>query len=156
MMKKISLAAASLLVVSSLLLSACDGNQMPVSQGPVATLDARLLPNDEWQLSSQHIQLSFCRDRINEALLAEADELRRWRVVEQVTAFPPYRHEGLAELARFEQQYGLLLWQLSGNVSSQRYALVTAAAQPQASASDVFAALTTLSRDDAICYSAVE
>ncbi|MDX1705823.1 hypothetical protein [Pseudidiomarina sp.] len=119
----------------------------------VRQIDLSLLPNDQWELSSGVLQLSFCRDRINDALLAEREELRRWRVVGEVTAMPSRRIEGLEILADFYKEYDVLLWQLSGTVSSQFYRVAVPADQ---NGGNVFNALARIGRDRRVCFSALE
>ena len=71
-----------------------------LKEGEIISLDQQLLPNREWQISRSVIELlSFCRDRVNEDLLASESELRGWRGSGEPTAFPPYRDEGLEKLA---------------------------------------------------------
>lgn len=137
------------------LLAGCSPPQSNSTSTPskVAELDLQLLPNQQWQLSNERIQLSFCRNRTNEALLADAAELRLWRLSGEITAFPDYRAEGLAALAEIFAEHDVLLWQESGTVSSQLYRL----ASPQdAEARSLFSAVARLNRDSSICYVAVD
>lgn len=120
----------------------------------VNAIDKSLLPNQQWAFADGVLQLSFCRDRINDALMAEAEELRTWRLIGESTAFPARRHEGLALLAEFHQQYEVLLWQQSGTVSSQFYRLVVP--QGQQRNASIFNALAKVGRDRRICFSAVD
>lgn len=123
-------------------------------QALVDAIDMSLLPNQQWAFADGVLQLSFCRDRINDALMAEAEELRTWRLIGEVTAFPARRHEGLELLAEFHQQYQVLLWQQSGTVSSQFYRLVVP--QGQQRNASIFNALASVGRDRRICFSAVD
>jgi hypothetical protein len=86
--------------------------------------------------------------------MAEAEELRTWRLIGEVTAFPARRHEGLEVLAEFYQQHDVLLWQQSGTVSSQFYRLVVP--QGQQRNASIFNALASVGRDRRICFSAVD
>lgn len=119
----------------------------------VRQVDLSMLPNDQWEVSSDVLQLSFCRDRINDAMLAEREELRRWRLVGEVSAMPSRRVEGLEILADFYQNYDVMLWQLSGNVSSQFYRVAVPAGQ---NGGNVFNALARIGRDRRVCYTALE
>lgn len=137
------------------------GCQEPSSPAPtddaltqIQQFDLQRLPNAEWAFVDGVLQLSFCRNRDNDRLLASAEELRRWRLIGEVSAFPPGRAEGLALLADFYRQYGVLLYQQSGTVSAQYYrVLVPAHEQRQGS---IFNALASVGRDRRICFSAVE
>ena len=120
----------------------------------ILELDMSLLPNQQWAFAEGILQLSFCRNSSNDALLAEVDELRRWRLIGEVSALPPQRHDGLALLAEFYHQYEVLLWQQSGTVSSQFYRLVVP--QGQQHRASIYNALAQVGRDRRICYSAVE
>lgn len=120
----------------------------------IQAVDLSRLPNPQWGLAEGILQLSFCRNSSNDALLAEADELRRWRLVGEASAMPPRRQHGLLLLAEFYQQYGVLLWQQSGTVSSQFYRLVVP--QGQAQQASIYDALARLGRDRRICFSAVD
>ncbi|RUO79753.1 hypothetical protein CWI84_08960 [Idiomarina tyrosinivorans] len=123
----------------------------------VTRLDMRQLPNQQWQLSHAAIEISFCRDRINEALLAEPGELNRWRLLGEPSAFPPYRQEGLEKLAQLYQQQQLLLWQVAGTVSAQRYHLVAPASWSKGAVADaVYPAVASLGQRDDICHIKVE
>lgn len=147
---------ATVVVTSSLLLAcqpAAERPQTPEAE-LIQTLDISLLPNQQWAFADGVLQLSFCRDRINDALMAEADELRTWRLIGEATAFPPRRPEGLALLSEFYQEYEVLLWQQSGTVSSQFYRLVVP--QGQQRNASIFNALAKVGRDRRICFSAVD
>jgi hypothetical protein len=147
----------SLVALVSCLLWACEpANERTetAQQALVNTIDMSLLPNQQWAFADGVLQISFCRDRINDALMAEAEELRTWRAIGEVTAFPARRHEGLALLAEFHQQYEVLLWQQSGTVSSQFYRLVVP--QGQQRSASIFNALASVGRDRRICFSAVD
>jgi hypothetical protein len=147
----------SLIALLSGLLWACE----PISertenpdQALLNAIDMSLLPNQQWAFADGVLQLSFCRDRINDALMAEAEELRTWRLIGEVTACPARRHEGLEVLAEFYQQHDVLLWQQSGTVSSQFYRLVVP--QGQQRNASIFNALASVGRDRRICFSAVD
>ncbi|MCA1767496.1 MAG: hypothetical protein LC639_04660 [Idiomarina sp.] len=123
----------------------------------IKALDEQLLPNTDWQLSKATIELSFCRDRINEALLASKSELRGWRLSGERTAFPPYRQEGLDALSRLFEETGTLLWQIEGNVSAQRYHVVKPAGVSKGELADaVFPAVVALSSMPEVCHAAVD
>lgn len=147
-----------LIGVVAVLLVGCSepaSNQLTVAE--VKGLDQQLLPNDNWQLSRATIELSFCRDRVNEALLASEAELRGWRLTGEPTAFPPYRSTGLEALAEVRAQTNVLLWQRQGNVSAQRYAVVNPASASRGAVADsVFPALVKLSSLPQICHAAVD
>ncbi|MEX1221890.1 MAG: hypothetical protein WEA82_07255 [Idiomarina sp.] len=122
------------------------------AENRAAELDLQILPNQQWQLSRESIQLSFCRNRTNEALLADTAELRLWRLSGEITAFPDYRAEGLEALQRVFAEHDVLLWQESGSVSSQLYRLVSPEGAPQRS---LFSAIARLNRDSRLCYVAI-
>tara|TARA_R100000935_G_C2819716_1_gene159119 strand:+ start:1127 stop:1603 length:477 start_codon:yes stop_codon:yes gene_type:complete len=123
----------------------------------VKALDEQLLPNNNWQLSRATIELSFCRNRINEALLASEAELRGWRLSGESTAFPPHRSEGVNALSKLFKQTDVLLWQAEGNVSAQRYHLVKPAKASKGEVVDaVFPAVVSLSATDEVCHAAVD
>ncbi|AAV81893.1 UNVERIFIED_ORG: hypothetical protein DFO82_0909 [Idiomarina abyssalis] len=123
----------------------------------VKALDEQLLPNNNWQLSRATIELSFCRNRINEALLASEAELRGWRLSGESTAFPPHRSEGINALSKLFKQTDVLLWQAEGNVSAQRYHLVKPAKASKGEVVDaVFPAVVSLSAIDEVCHAAVD
>lgn len=111
------------------------------------------LPNADWKVSEGTIQLSFCRNRVNDALLATEEDLNRWRLVQEPSALPQRRQSGLAELASLYSEHGVLLWQEWGTVSSQSYRVVAAREQALPSLLD---ALARLGRDDRICFSALD
>ncbi len=119
----------------------------------VAQVNLQNLPNRDWQLSEGTLQLSFCRNKINDALLAEAEDLNRWRLVQEPSALPERRQLGLQQLASLYQKYDVLLWQEWGTVSSQGYRL---AAPIDAIEPSLIDALARLGRDDAICFSALD
>lgn len=151
------LAVVTTVVLSSSLLLACQ----PAAEAPqspeaelIQALDLSLLPNQQWAFADGVLQLSFCRDRINDALMAEVDELRTWRLIGEASAFPPRRPEGLALLSEFYQDYEVLLWQQSGTVSAQFYRLVVP--QGQQRNASIFNALAKVGRDRRICFSAVD
>lgn len=119
-------------------------------------LDLQSLPNDKWQLSHAVIELSFCRNPVNETLLASEMELNNWRLTGDVTAFPPYRKEGLAQLEELLAGQSFLLWQTDGSVSAQRYRLVMPASASRGDvAEQVFPAVATLASKRVICHTAV-
>lgn len=119
----------------------------------VSEVNLQNLPNRDWQLSDGTLQLSFCRNKINDALLADAEDLNRWRLVQETSALPKRRMLGIQQLAAIYQEYSILLWQEWGTVSSQSYRLVAPADAPEPSLTD---ALARLGRDDAICFSALD
>ncbi|MCP1339859.1 hypothetical protein NJR55_09675 [Idiomarina sp. M1R2S28] len=130
---------------------------MSLHSAEVKALDEQLLPNDNWQLSRATIELSFCRNRINEALLASEAELRGWRLSGESTAFPPHRSEGINALSKLFKQTGVLLWQAEGNVSAQRYHLVKPAKASKGEVVDaVFPAVVSFSAIDEVCHAAVD
>ncbi|RUO65766.1 hypothetical protein SAMN06297229_0783 [Pseudidiomarina planktonica] len=145
--------------MTALLLLGCSPQQSSESsvaagaENRVAELDLQILPNQQWQLSRESIQLSFCRNRTNEALLADSAELRLWRLSGEITAFPDYRAEGLEALQRLFAEHDVMLWQESGTVSSQLYRLVSPEGAKQRS---LFAAIASLNRDSRLCYVAVK
>lgn len=123
----------------------------------VKALDTQLLPNANWQISRASIELSFCRDRINEALLASKAELRRWRLTGESTAFPPHREEGVIALAKVFDETDVMLWQREGNVSAQRYYVVKPASASKGAVTDsVFPAVVKLSSLPQVCHAAVD
>ena len=151
---------AAIVTSSLIILASCQPNTEPQSQHAFDTtiqqLDRQLLPNEEWQLSEAVIELSFCRNPVNEALLASEMELNNWRLTENVTAFPPYRKEGLARLQDILANTSFMLWQTDGSVSAQRYRLVMPAELSRGDvAEQVFPAVATLSSKRVICHTAV-
>lgn len=118
----------------------------------VQRIDLLQLPNADWQLSAGSLQLSFCRNRINDALLATPDELNRWRLVQQPSAFPATRERGLVELADLYSEHDVLLWQEWGTVSSQSYRIV---ARQGTEPPSLLNALARLGRDERICFSEI-
>lgn len=144
------------LLLFSSLLAACSPPPVAENAGAlevVAEVNLRNLPNRDWQLSDGTLQLSFCRNKINDALLAEAEDLNRWRLVQEPSALPERRQLGLQQLAAIYQDYSILLWQEWGTVSSQSYRLAAPAGAPTPSLID---ALARLGRDEAICFSALD
>jgi len=142
------------------LLSGCGPAYEPATEQHLETtmqqLDRQLLPNDEWQLSEAVIELSFCRNPVNEALLASEMELNNWRLTGDVTAFPPYRKDGLAALQEILANESFMLWQTDGSVSAQRYRIVMPAEQSRGDvAEQVFPAVATLASQRVICHTAV-
>lgn len=133
-----------------------------LKEGEIISLDQQLLPNSEWQISRSVIELSFCRDRVNEDLLASESELRGWRGSGEPTAFPPYRDEGLEKLAELLSNQPMsgqptLLWQKDGNVSAQRYHVAMPASASKGELADaVFPMVAFLSSSDQICHVAVD
>jgi len=144
---------AALPVLLLSLLGACSPAPERQTSAEVAAIDLNTLPNDDWALSAERIQLSFCRDRINEALLGSQEELRWWRLTGEVSAFPRYRGDGLQALTKLQEEHKVLLWQVSGNVSSQFYHLVYPSHQPEPS---VFSAIARINRSKDICYVAID
>jgi|SRR5690554_2673368 len=139
------------------LLMGCDGNQ-PDSNPDNATqwvteIDRLQLPTGNWAISKSIIQLSFCRDRVNQALMAEADELNRWRLVGEATAFPQNRTEGLNQLIDIYRQHQVLLYQVSGNFGAQIYHIAYRPNQPEPNIINAFA---KIGRDSRICYSSLD
>ncbi|CUA83665.1 hypothetical protein [Pseudidiomarina woesei] len=149
----------SKLTVMSLLilLSACGAERQAPEQElrlqQVRDIDRQQLPGAGWALSNSVIQLSFCRDRVNTALLAEREELRRWRLVGETSAFPPGRDEGLQQLADLYMKHNVLLYQLSGNFGSQVYQLAYRPNEPEPNIINAFA---KIGRDTSICYSSLD
>lgn len=122
----------------------------------MSVLDKQQLPNDDWRISKAVIELSFCRSRTNEALLASEMELNGWRLGGDASSFPPYRPEGLTALQRILSDESFLLWQRDGNVSAQRYYIVLPASASKGDvAEQVFPAVATLAAAPEICHSAV-
>lgn len=156
MLKKI----AGLISVLSLLMVGCSPASTPAEQNGLETtmqrLDRQLLPNDNWRLSDAVIELSFCRNPVNEALLASEMELNNWRLTGDVTAFPPYRKDGLAQLQQILEGQPFMLWQTDGSVSAQRYRLVLPADMSRGDvAEQLFPAVATLASQRVICHTAV-
>ncbi|HET8816537.1 MAG TPA: hypothetical protein VFM61_03710 [Pseudidiomarina sp.] len=116
-------------------------------------LDQQQLPNAKWKLTSDTLQLSFCRSRTNEALLAASEELNRWRLVAEASAFPRQRREGLEALATFARDFNIYLYQEWGTVSSQNYRI---AYRSDETAPNVFNALARIGRDRSICFSSLD
>lgn len=142
------------LISAIMLLMACE----PQSTGDeaeqyVLSIDQLQLPTANWALSSAAIQLSFCRDRVNEALMAEADELNRWRLVGEQSAFPENRQEGLQQLIALYRQHDVLLYQLSGNFGAQWYRIAYRPNQPEPNIIEAFA---KIGRDSKICFSSLD
>lgn len=119
----------------------------------IAEIDLLQLPNRDWQVSAATLQLSFCRNRVNTALLAEPGDLNRWRLTGEVSAFPDYRAEGLNQVANLYHEHGVLLYQEWGTQSSQFYRIAYPYGETEPS---VFDALARLGRDDTICFSALD
>ncbi|MGM0429400.1 MAG: hypothetical protein ACQEQ2_03775 [Pseudomonadota bacterium] len=145
-------------VLFLLLLVGCSQEQTrDLRSAEVKALDEGMLPDERWQLSKATIELSFCQDRINESLLASKSELRGWRLSGENTAFPPYRKEGLKALAKLFDETDILLWQVEGNVSAQRYHVVKPSGESKGSVADaVFPAVVTLSSIAEVCHVAVD
>lgn len=119
----------------------------------VEQVNLQLLPDQQWQLSDGVIQLSFCRNRINESLMASEEELRRWRYAQDVSSLPKQRQEGLQHIAHLYAEHEVLLWQVWGTFSSQLYRVV---APVDADAPSIHNALALLGRDPTICYSSLD
>lgn len=119
----------------------------------VQKLDLLQLPNTQWSLSSESIQLSFCRNRYNESLQAERGDLNRWRLVGDVSAFPDYRQEGLELLGELANDYDVLLWQQWGTFSSGLYRV---AYRRGGSAPNIFNIMARIGRDERVCYSQLD
>jgi len=156
---RLPLKLSGLLIAAILLATACQPASAPAESGldtSMQKLDRQLLPNEEWQLSQQVIELSFCRNRTNEALLASEMELNGWRLTGEQSAFPPYRKEGLVALQQILAGESYLLWQRDGNVSAQRYYLVLPAEQSKGDVSEqLFPAVARLAAAPEICHTAV-
>lgn len=138
----------------ALMLFGCEPQQ-PVDEFEqhVIAIDQTQLPTGNWALSNSAIQLSFCRDRVNEALMAEADELNRWRLVGEQSVFPKNRREGLQQLVELYRQHGVLLYQLSGNFGAQWYRIAYRPNEPEPNVIDAFA---KIGRDSRICFSSLD
>jgi len=147
----------ALMLTVLLLLSACspahDASENSAAATPVRSIDQMLLPNAEWQVSQERLQLSFCRNLTNEQLLAEREELRRWRLSGEATAFPPTRARGLAALEQLYTEHDILLWQESGTVSSQFYRVITPTDYEGRS---IFTVIAVLNQVADICYIALD
>lgn len=140
------------------LLAGCEQQEAaPLIKSKIVSLDQQVLPSSTWQISRSVIELSFCRDRVNEDLLASESELRRWRGSGEPTAFPPYRTEGLEKLAELLSGQSVLLWQKDGNVSAQRYYVVMPAAASKGELEDaVFPLVAFISASAKVCHVAVD
>lgn len=157
-MSTLQVVISKLTVISLLmLLSACGAESQAPEQElrlqQVREIDRQQLPSGRWALSNSVIQLSFCRDRVNTALLAEREELSRWRLVGEASAFPPGRDEGLQQLAELYVKHDVLLYQLSGNFGSQLYQLAYRPNEPEP---NIFNAFAKIGRDASICYSSLD
>lgn len=149
--------ASVIWLVTVMLLSGCGAeHETPEQQQrltQVRDIDRQQLPSGSWAISNSIIQLSFCRDRINTALLAERDELSRWRLVGEQSVFPPGRDEGLQQLAELYLKHDVLLYQVSGNFGSQIYHLAYRPNQPEPNIINAFA---KIGRDTSVCYSSLD
>ncbi|OZB05889.1 MAG: hypothetical protein B7X54_04035 [Idiomarina sp. 34-48-12] len=144
----------SLLLTSFFVLVGCGPKTgMDDAEQPVFQIDQLQLPTGNWALTSSAIQLSFCRDRTNEALMAEQDELNRWRLVGEQSAFPQNRREGLQQLVELYQAHDVLLYQLSGNFGAQWYRIAYRPNQPEPNVIEAFA---KIGRDSRICFSSLD
>lgn len=157
MMRFTSLKLVLLSCLCMLSLSACQPGASSQAQTAafqmVQKVDLLQLPNSQWQLSHDSLQISFCRNRYNEDLQAERGDLNRWRLVGDVSAFPNYRENGLEALAELYQDYDVLLWQQWGSFSSQIYRV----AYPKGTAEpNIFNILARVGRDERICYSQLD
>lgn len=123
------------------------------TQTLLTELDQQQLPTAQWQLTVDTLQLSFCRSRTNEALLASSEELNRWRLVAEASAFPRQRQEGIEALATFARDYDIYLYQEWGTASSQLYRI---AYRTNEAAPNVFNALARIGRDRSICFSSLD
>lgn len=144
------------ILLLSLLLNGCQPAPESVAESTIEqliVLDQQQLPNAEWQLTVDTLQLSFCRSRTNEALLAASEELNRWRLVAESSAFPRQRREGLEALAKFAREYNIYLYQEWGTVSSQLYRI---AYRQNEAVPNVFNALARIGRDRDICFSSLD
>lgn len=144
-------------LLASIALSACSPEpaepEAELRLQQVQEIDRQQLPTGQWALSSSVMQLSFCRDRINTALLAERDELNRWRLVGEASSFPPGRAEGLRQLAALYLKHDVLLYQLSGNFGSQLYQLAYRPNEPEP---NIIQAFAKIGRDASICHSSLD
>mgnify|MGYP001262535882 CR=1 FL=1 len=148
-----------LTALSGFLLSACSPSTSSsvTHDNPIAQLDLVQLPNAEWRLSRAVIEVSFCRDRTNEALLASSSELNGWRLTGDVSAFPPYREEGIDALNEVLGEQPFILYQIDGSVSASRYRLAMPASKSAgAVAEQVFPAVAILAASERVCLSAVD
>lgn len=144
----------SLIFASLVVLAGCNPHAgIDDAEQPVLQIDQLQLPTGNWALTSSAIQLSFCRDRTNEALMAEQDELNRWRLVGEQSAFPQNRREGLEQLVELYQAHGVLLYQLSGNFGAQWYRIAYRPNQPEPNVIEAFA---KIGRDSRICFSSLD
>lgn len=145
-----------LVLSATLVLSACvpQGPEVPSSAYDVVhAVNMESLPNQQWQLSDGVIQLSFCRNRVNEALMATEEELRRWRYAQDESSLPKQRQEGVQHLAYLYLEHDVMLWQVWGTFSSQLYRV---AAPADADAPSIHHALAALGRDPSVCYSSLD
>lgn len=143
-----------------MLVAGCQPADEPLPDNALDTtvkeLDKTMLPNEYWRLSEAVIELSFCQNRVNESLLGSESELNGWRLTEDVTAFPPYRQDGLQALQQLLAGEQFMLWQRDGSVSAQRYFLVLPASVSKGDvAEQVFPAVATLASAREICHTAV-
>lgn len=151
---------AWLISLLSVVLVSCSPAPQSTSESGLDTtmqqLDLQLLPNEQWRLSAAVIELSFCRNPVNEALLASQMELNNWRLTGDETAFPPYRKDGLQQLQQVLAGQPFMLWQTDGTVSAQRYRLVMPASASKGDvAEQLFPAVATLASKRVICHTAV-
>lgn len=151
---------APLVVVTAFLVGVLSGCEPTPSQPEhrqaqrdIQKLDLLQLPNTQWSLSSESIQLSFCRNRYNESLQAERGDLNRWRLVGDVSAFPEYRQEGLELLGDLASDYDVLLYQQWGTFSSGLYRV---AYRRGNSAPNIFNIMARIGRDERVCYSQLD
>jgi|TARA_B100000700_G_scaffold34466_1_gene33356 hypothetical protein len=145
--------------MNTVVLTACSpsSSRTVAQNNPIAQLDLKQLPNAEWRLSRAVIEVSFCRDRTNEALLASESELNGWRLTGDISAFPPYRQEGLNALNEVMGEQPFILYQIDGSVSASRYRLAMPASKSAgAVAEQVFPAVATLAGSERVCLSAVD
>jgi|TARA_B100000929_G_scaffold288251_1_gene276366 hypothetical protein len=145
--------------MNTVVLTACSpsSSRTIAQNNPIAQLDLKQLPNAEWRLSRAVIEVSFCRDRTNEALLASESELNGWRLTGDISAFPPYRQEGLNALNEVMGEQPFILYQIDGSVSASRYRLAMPASKSAgAVAEQVFPAVATLAGSERVCLSAVD
>ena len=148
-----------ILAMNTVVLTACSpsSSRTIAQNNPIAQLDLKQLPNAEWLLSRAVIEVSFCRDRTNEALLASESELNGWRLTGDISAFPPYRQEGLNALNEVMGEQPFILYQIDGSVSASRYRLAMPASKSAgAVAEQVFPAVATLAGSERVCLSAVD
>ena len=89
--------------------------------------------------------------------MASESELNGWRLTGDISAFPPYRQEGLNALNEVMGEQPFILYQIDGSVSASRYRLAMPASKSAgAVAEQVFPAVATLAGSERVCLSAVD